>query len=183
MFKRTIGQYDLGKSYIDLLDLGIMTIVDDLKWDGQYPNSIQALAMSISLAMQSSSLMISLIWLHVNLSRPGADKLLHFLITSINSCLAKEFHSSIGLLGISSKAWISISLIWAELKELCRAFQRSLSSIHEHPSYWIASIAGSFCFLTQFISSYRPHFLFVISSILSSKKWCFVFLTVLLKLC
>jgi len=31
VFKRTIGQYDLGKSYIDLLDLGIMTIVDDLK--------------------------------------------------------------------------------------------------------------------------------------------------------
>ena len=41
----------------------------------------------------------------------------------------------------------------------------------------------SFCFLTQFISSHGLYFLFVISSILSSKKSHFVFLKVLLKLC
>ena len=183
VFKRTIGQYNLGESYVNLLGLGIMTIVDDLKWDGHYPNSVQALAMSISLAIQSSSLMMNLIWLYINLSGPGADKLLHFLITLLNSFLAKEFHSSIGLLGILSKTWISISLVWAELKKLCRTIQKSLSSIHECPSYWIASIAGSFHFLTQFISSHGLHFLFVISSILLLKKRHFVFLTVLLKLC
>ena len=182
VFKRTIGQYNLGKLYVDLLGLGIMTVIDNLKWDGQYSNSIQALAMSISLAILFSSLMMSLIWLHVNLSGPGADKLLYFSIALINSCLAKEFYSSIGLLRMSSKMWISISLVRAELKELCRAVQRSLSSIHKRPSYWIVSITGSFCFLTQFISSHGPHFLFAISSILSSKKRCFVFLTMLLKL-
>ena len=183
VFKRTIEWYDLGESYVDLLGLGIITIVDDLKRDGQYPNSIQVLAMSISLAIQSSSLMMSLIWLYVNLSGPGADELLHFPIVSINSFLVKEFHSSIGLLGISSKMWISISLVWAELKELCRVLQRSSSSIYKCPSYWIASITGSFCFLTQFISSHGLHFLLAISSILSLKKRHFVFLIMLLKLC
>ena len=138
VFKRTIRQYNLDELYIDLLGLRIMTIVDNLKWDGQYPNSIQVLAILISLAIYSSSLIMSLILLHVNLSGPRADKLLHFSIASINSFLAKEFYSSVGLLGILSKMWISISLVWAELKELCKAIQRSLSSIHECSSYWIA---------------------------------------------
>ena len=31
VFKKTIRQYDLGKSYVDLLGLEIMTIVDNLK--------------------------------------------------------------------------------------------------------------------------------------------------------
>ena len=96
--------------------------------------------------------------------------------------MENEFHSFIDLLGMSSRTWISFSRVWAELKELYRAIQRSSSLIHRCFSYWIASITGSFCFLTQFISSYRPHFLFVISSILSSKKSCFVFLIVFLKL-
>ena len=45
----------------------------------------------------------------------------------------------------------------------------------------MASTAGSLHFLTQFISFHGPHFLFVISSILSSKKVYLDFLTVLLK--
>ena len=45
----------------------------------------------------------------------------------------------------------------------------------------MASIAESLCFLTQFMSSHRLHFLFTISSILSSKKERLDFLTVLLK--
>ena len=69
VFKRTIGRYNLGKSYTVLLDLGIMTIVNNLKWDGQYPKSIQVLVISISLDKQSSSLMMILIWLQVSLSR------------------------------------------------------------------------------------------------------------------
>ena len=137
----------------------------------------------MNLSKQSLSLMMDLIWLQVNLSGPGADELLHFSSMSINSCLENKFYSFTGFLGISSRTWISTSCIWAELKELCKAFQRSSSSIHRCPSYWIASIAGSLRFLTQLISSHRPHFLFAISWILSSKKECFVLLTVLLKLC
>ena len=42
----------------------------------------------------------------------------------------------------------------------------------------MALIAGSFLFLTQFMSSHGLHFLLVISSIFSSKKLCFIFLTI-----
>ena len=135
VFKRTIGQYNLGELYTVLLGLGIMIVVDNLKWDGQYPKSIQALAMSISLDKQSSSLMMILICLQVSLLGPGTDKLLHFSIALINSCLENEFHSFTDLLGMSSRTWISISCVWAELKELCRVIQRSSSLIHEHSSY------------------------------------------------
>jgi len=76
---------------------------------------------------------------------------------------------------------MSTSHTWAELKELWRVFHRSSSLIHRHLLYWIASTAGSLRFLTQFISSHGLHFLFVISSILSSKKVCLDFLTMLLK--
>ena len=103
----------------------------------------------MNLSKQLLSLMIDLIWLQVNLSEPGADELLHFSSVSINSCLENKFYSFTSFLGISSRTWISISCIWAELKELYRAFQRSSSSIHRRPSYWIASIAGSLHFLTQ----------------------------------
>ena len=181
-FSNHVENYSLEKSYTDLLGLGIMIVVEVLKWDSQYPKSIQVLAISISLKTQSSFLIMNLIWFQVNLSGPGADELLHFSIALINSCLEKGFQLLIGLLGISSKTWISISLVWAELKELCRVIQRSSSLIYECPSYWIALIAGSLCFLTQFMRFYRLHFLLAISSILSSKKDLLVFLTMLLKL-
>jgi len=35
VFKRTIEQKDLGELYIALLDLGIITVIDVLKWNGQ----------------------------------------------------------------------------------------------------------------------------------------------------
>ena len=164
-----------------LLGLGIMTIVDILKWDGQWPSFIQVLAMLMNLQMQLSFLIMDLIWLHVNLSRPGADELLHFLIASISSILENKFYSVVGLSGILSRKWVFTSLSWAELNDLWRAFQRSLSSIHGHPSYWMTSIAGSLCFLIQFMSSHRLYFLFAISSIFSLKKEHLDFLTVLLK--
>ena len=103
----------------------------------------------MNLSKQLLSPIIDLIWLQVNLSEPGTDELLHFSSVLINSCLENKFYSFASFLGISSRTWISISCIWAELKELCRAFQRSSSSIHRRPSYWIASIAGSLRFLTQ----------------------------------
>ena len=100
----------------------------------------------------------------------------------MSSCLENKFQSFIGLLGISSSVRISTSLNWAELKELWRAYQRSSSSIHGCPLYWIALIARSLYFLIQFISFYKLHFLFTISLIFSSKKDYFEFLTIFLKL-
>ena len=137
--------------------------------------------MSMNLQIQSLFLIMDLISLYINLSGPGTDELLHFLIASISLFLENKFHSVVGLSGILSRKWLSTSLSWAELKDLWRAFQRSSSLIHRHSLYWMASTAGSLHFLTQFISSHRPHFLFVILSIFSSKKEHLDFLTVLLK--
>jgi len=50
-----------------------------------------------------------------------------------------------------------------------------------HPLYWIASMASSFHFLTQFIRFYSLQFFNVISWILLSKNKHFVVVTVLLK--
>ena len=58
VLRRTIGLKALGKLYDFLLGLGIMTIVDLLKCEGQYPTSIQALVMLIMTLRQSSSLKI-----------------------------------------------------------------------------------------------------------------------------
>ena len=131
--------------------------------------------------MQSSLLIIDFKWLQVNLSRPRADKLLHFLIMSMSSFLKNRFHTIVVLSGISSRKQRLTSFTWVELNELWRAFHRSSSSIYRRSLHWIASTTGSLCFLTQFISFHRPHLLFVISSILSSKKEHLDFLTVLLK--
>ena len=45
MLSRIIGLKDLGVLYDFLFGLGMMTVVDLLKCEDQYPNSIQALAM------------------------------------------------------------------------------------------------------------------------------------------
>ena len=79
--------------------------------------------------------MIDLIWLHVNLSGPGADKLLHFSITSISSSLENSVHLVVALSKISSKKWMSTSQDWAELKELWKAFYRFSSLIYEYSLY------------------------------------------------
>ena len=181
ILRRIIGQYDLEESNIALLGLGITTVVEVLKWVGQYPSSMQALAILMNLPIQSLSLIIDLIWLHISLSGPGADELLHFLIASIISFLKNNFHLIVGLSGILSRKWVLTSLSWAELKDLWRVFHRSSNSMYGHPLYWITSTAGSLHFLTQFISSHGPHFLFVISSIFLSKNEHLDFLTILLK--
>ena len=58
VLRRTIGLKALGESYDFLLGLGITTVVDLLKCEGQYPTSIQALVMLIMTLRQSSSLKI-----------------------------------------------------------------------------------------------------------------------------
>ena len=80
-----------------MLGLEITTVINVLKWDSQCPKSIQALAISINLLIYSLLLMIVLIWLHVNLSEPGANKLLHFSIALISSSLENGAHSTMAL--------------------------------------------------------------------------------------
>jgi len=40
VLSKTIGLKDFGESYDVLFSLGIMTVIDLLKYDGQYPSSI-----------------------------------------------------------------------------------------------------------------------------------------------
>ena len=103
VLRRIIGWYDLEELNIALLGLGMTTVVEVLKWVGQCSSSMQVLVMSMNLPIQSSSLIIDLIWLHVSLFRPSADELLHFLIALIILFLENDFHLIAGLSGISSR--------------------------------------------------------------------------------
>ena len=104
------------------------------------------------------------------MSRPGANKLLHFLMALMSSSFENRAHVLTFLLEISSRSWKSTSWDYMELKELCRAFYRSSNSIQDQPLNKMDLIAGSLFFLIQFISSYGPYFLLAISSILLLKN-------------
>ena len=92
VFRRTIGRKAFGWSYNDLFGLGMTIVVDTLKYLGQWPNSMQELAMLMILERQSSFAMIIFKWRHVNLSGPGEDEFLHLLITDLNLCRENGFH-------------------------------------------------------------------------------------------
>ena len=160
-------------------------VVNVLKWDSQWPKSIQFLAMSISLLMHSSFLTIFLRYLQDNLSSSEVEELLYLLMASMISAFEKRGHLVTSLSEILFKRLGSIYWFWAELNKLWSVFQSFSSLIHRQPLYWMALITESFLFLTKFISSkfissHGPHFLLAISSIFLSKKLCFIFLTVLL---
>ena len=182
VLSNTIGWNNLGKSYKILLGLGIITIDDVLKCDGQWPKSIHVLAISISLSMHSSSLMISLRCLQDNLFSPEANKLLQLSIILKSSFFEKGAHVIISLLEISSNRQILTWWSWVELNNLWRASYKLFSSKHGWLLKCIALVARRFLFLTQFMSFQGPHFLLVILSIFPSKKFHFVFLTIFLNL-
>ena len=60
MLSRTIDLKDFGKLYDVLFSLGMMTVVDLLKCNGQYPSSIQVLVILIMIPRHSLSLRIIL---------------------------------------------------------------------------------------------------------------------------
>ena len=178
MLSNMIEWNNLDKSYKALLGLGIMTVVNILKWDGQWPKSAHTLAILISLIMYSLFLMIFLICSQDNLSGPGVKELLHFSMALMSSSFEKETYFIISLSGISSNRLILTWWFWVELKDLWSASYKSFSLIQDWLLYWMASVARSFFFLTQFMSSQRLQFLLVILSIFPLKKFHFVFLTV-----
>jgi len=178
VLNNTIGWKDLDKSYTALLGLGIITVVDILKWDSQWPRSIYTLVILINLTMQLLFLMILLMCLQDNLFRPGVEELLHFSMVLISFSFEKGAHVLTFLPGISLSRSKSTWQFCVELKELWRASYKLSNSMQGWLLYWIALVAGSFCFLTQFMSSQGLYFLLVISSIFPSKKLYFVFLTI-----
>ena len=180
VFRRTIGQKAFGWSYDDLFGLGMTIVVDTLNYLGQWPNSMQELAMLMILERQSSFAIMIFKWYHINLSGPGEDESLHLLITYLNSCRENRFHPWVGLCATSLRMLKSTWWKSAILKEIWRAFHK-LSGVRHGPLLnLIASVAGSFFFLTQFISSHGPRLLLAISWILSSKKVRLASLTVFL---
>jgi len=73
-----------------LLGLGIIIVEEILKWDGQWPKSVQAFAMEITFLRHVLSLRMILRCLHDNLSSPGIDELLHLVKELMNSSSAKH---------------------------------------------------------------------------------------------
>ena len=182
VLRRTIDLNNLGELYNFLFGLGITTVVDILKCDGQYPKLIQTLAIWIIVLRYSSSLRIVLRWLHNNLSGPGAEELLQLDIAVLNFSFENTGQGMVGLLVISLRIFISTWWLLAVLKVEWRAYHKSLMSEHLWLLYLIVLITGNFLLLTQFITSQKPHLLLTISWILLSKKVCFVNLTLFLKL-
>ena len=148
MLSRTIGQKALGKLYNFLLGLGIMMDVETLKCDSQWSNLMHALVMSIDFLKHVMSLTYLLRCLHNNLSGSRVYELLHFIMELVNSSSENGLYFITCLLGISFSKSKSIWWFWAVLSNICRACHKSLSLMHEWPLCWIASMAGSFHFLT-----------------------------------
>ena len=92
VLSNTIGWKDLGESYNSLLDLGMITIDNNLKLFGQYPKSMHALSILMTLVIQTSSLRMDLRCLHESLSRLEVDKLLQLPNAILNSSLEKGAH-------------------------------------------------------------------------------------------
>jgi len=79
-----------------------MMIDDDvLKYDGQWPKLIYALAMLMKFLRYEVSLMIILRCFQDNLLGPGSNKLLHLAIKLLSSSFKKGIHFIIGLFGIN----------------------------------------------------------------------------------
>jgi len=129
VLSRIVRQNDLVESYKVLFGLRIITVVEVLKWNGQWSKLIHALAILISLSMHFLFLTIFLQCLQNNLFSPGVEELLHLSMALISSAFKKEAQTITSLLGISSKRWILIWQFWAKLKELWSTTQRSSSSI------------------------------------------------------
>ena len=137
-------------------------------------------AILMILDIQSSFLMMIFKWRHVNLSDPGVNESLHLLIADLNLNLENGLHFWGGLQSTLLRMLRSTCWWRAVLKELWREFYKFSGVRQGQPLCLITSITGSFLLLTQFINSQEPRLLFAISWILSSKKICLAFLTVIL---
>jgi len=108
VLRSMIDQNDLGWSYNCLLGLGMTTIVDLLKWAGQWPRLMQAFVMLMMLLRHSSWLRMDLRWFHNSLSGPGVDKLLQLLIEHLNPSLENSTQNDGDLSLILSRTSMSI---------------------------------------------------------------------------
>ena len=180
VLRRMISLNNFGELYDALFGFGMTMVVNILKWAGQWPSSIQALAILMIPFKYDLFLRIHLKWLYKSLSRPGADELFHFTIKLMNSSLEKGTYRDVKQKGILLRISSLTCQSYAILKVKCKACHRLFISRHGHLLYLTASIARSLCLWTQFISSQGSHFLLEIFWFLKSKKEYLVFLTILL---
>ena len=130
VLSNTIGQKDLGKSYDNLLGLGMITVDDNLKWFGQWPKLIHTLAILMTLAIQSSLFRMDLRCLHDNLSGLGVNELLQLPNAILNSFLEKGAYVDICLFLILSRMLV-LTWQWSTvLKEEWRAFYKLFRERH-----------------------------------------------------
>jgi len=107
---------------------------------------------------------------YVSLSGPGAEELLYLINARLNSSFENRTQAVVVLDSISLRT--SVSTWWwrAVLNVAWRAPYKLSGVRHGWLSYLMASMAGSFCLLIQFINSHGPRLLFATSWIFMSKK-------------
>jgi len=88
-----IGQKKLSVLCNVLFGLGMTIVLVDLKWESQYSNIIQALAMYTNLSRHVLYEIKALRYLHDTWSDPRVDDDEHLAIASINSWLENGGHS------------------------------------------------------------------------------------------
>ena len=165
VFRRTMGQKDLGLSYACLFGFGMMMVEDCLKWLSQCPKLIHMSAILMMWTRHASCFRMVLRWCYVSLSGPRAEELLHLMRACWNSSFEKGTQVEMGLDPILLRTSLSIWWWRAELKVAWRASQRHLVVIHRLSSYLIALVAVSLHLLIQFINSHGPQLLFATSQI------------------
>ena len=170
ILSKTIGLNNLEESYEALLGLGIMTIIDLSKWEGQNPKSIHVLAILMMMPKQLLSLRMILRWLHNNLSGPSLEELLQLAMALLNSSLENRAYEKRGLSVTSSRILMSTWQWRAVLKVKWSTFHKLSIVKHGWSLYLMVSIAGNLYLLTQLMSFQGHRFLLVISWILRSKK-------------
>ena len=153
VLRRTMGQKELGVLCDVLFGLGMTMELVDLKWEGQYSNVIQALAICTNFSRHVLCEITALRCLHDMWSGPGVEDDEHLAIASLNSWLEKGGHSTLSAWGSSLRSLVLTGLFSAELYDLCRTFYRSGRVLHRQFSYEIDSMARKDFFLTQLIRS------------------------------
>jgi len=154
VLRSTIGLKALVVLYDALLGFGIMIDFDSLQCSGQKPTEMHMLAKFTILLRHVLSVIRGLRCLHMTWSGPGDNEFKHLSIASMNSCLIKGGQSIMSHWFVLSRNLVLMGLFSAELYELWRASHNVMRLLQGCPSWYIVSIAGRLCFLTQFMRSH-----------------------------
>ena len=108
VLRKMIGLKALGVLYNSLLGFGMIIVIDVLKWEGQWPNSKQVLAMLTILLRKPLFFIIHLRCFYNSLFSLRVKKLLYLVIELMNSFLENKAQDNAQILRISSNISMSI---------------------------------------------------------------------------